>query len=170
MKKRKLWKIILIVVFAVIFCNLAYYLITSWRNFPIIKNALSSPGETVSLKTYSNSKLGFEVRYPASWIVQDNGNTVEIDPSFKGYIIHFSVGQRNDFKSLDDIKNTLATSVPVTPIQINGVSGFEYSDSPSFESVWLSHSGQIYLIRIYSSIFEGDEEASQILSTFKFND
>jgi regulatory protein YycH of two-component signal transduction system YycFG len=168
MKKKKWLKIILIVILVLIFFNIAYYLITSWRNFPIIKNALSSPSETVSLKTYSNSKMGFEVKYPASWIVQDNGNTVEIDPSFKGGVVHFSIGPRNDFKSLDDVKKTLATSVPITPVQVNNASGFEYSDSPSYEAIWLLHSGQIYLIRTYSNLALGDEEADQIFSTFKF--
>ena len=109
--------------------------------------------------------MGFEVKYPILWIVQDNGNTVEINPPPVGANTYFSAGLRNDFMSLEDIKKTLATNLPITPIQIDNASGFEYTDSDYHESIWLLHSNKIYIIRTYPM----SEDANQILSTFKFN-
>lgn len=166
MKKHKKLFIVLIIIAVVLIFNFAYYLYTNWQDF--FPASSSSGDDSVSLKTYNNSKMGFQVRYPTSWVVQDNGNAIEINPTLTEVNTHFSVALRDDFKSLDDVKKTLATTVPITPVQINNASGFEYSDSPSYEAIWLSHSGQVYLIRTYSSIAEGDMEANQILATFKF--
>jgi regulatory protein YycH of two-component signal transduction system YycFG len=168
MKKHKRLFTTLIVVLVLIFLNIAYYLITNWQNFSIIKNSLPSSGETVSLQTYKNSKMGFEIQYPASWVVQESENNVTVDPpAGEGTQTYFSVAQRGDFKSLDDVKKTLAPDIPLTSVQISGASGFEYSDSASYQSIWLLYSNNIYLIRTYSSLSLGDV-ANQILATFKF--
>ena len=148
-----------------IFLNIAYYIVTNWQNF---FPANSSVNQAVSLKSYSDSKLGFEVQYPSAWVVQDSGDMVTINPLSPGGIIYFSVALRSDFKSLNDIKKTLATNIPLTPVQISKASGFEYSDSDSDESIWLSYENKIYLIRTYSSIALGDDEAEKILSYFQF--
>jgi uncharacterized protein YpmB len=165
MKKHKKLFITLIIIAVIIFLNIAYFVVTNWQNFFPTEN---SSGETVSLKTYSSSKMGFEVKYPASWKVQDSGNTVQIDPVFDGNIVHFSIGSSDNFKSLDDVKKTLAATVPLTPVQINNATGFEYQDSPSYEVTWLSNSGNVYLIRTYSNLALADEEGNQILATLKF--
>jgi hypothetical protein len=170
MKKHKKLFITLIIIAVLLFCNLIYYVITNWQNFPIIKNFFPSSSETVSLLTYSSSKMGFEIQYPASWIIKDSGKTVDVyPPTEEGTQVYFSVAQRDDLKSLDDIKKILAPSVPLTPIQISGASGFEYNDGDSYESIWLLRSNKIYLIRTYSSLSLGDV-ANQILTTLKFTD
>ena len=104
-------------------------------------------------------------QYPLSWTVDDQGDTVQINPSSKeGGIIYFSVGLRKDFKSLEDIKKTLAPSVQTTPIQISTGSGFTYTDTDGHESIWISHADNIYIIRTYTI----SDQAHQVLSTFKF--
>jgi hypothetical protein len=100
--------------------------------------------------------------------VQDSSDIFTINP--EGEAVSnpfFTVTERNDFKSLDDIKKTLATDVPITSIQVGDASGFEYNDGGDHEAVWLSHLSQIYLIRMYLSPYWGDE-VNQILATFNF--
>jgi hypothetical protein len=164
MKKRENLVIALVIIFVLIFCNIIYYFATNWQNFSIIKKLLPSANQTESLKTYSSSKMGFELKYPSFWIVQEKDDMVEINPPSGGGNIYFSAGPRVDLKSLDDIKKTLAPDLPTAPIQIDNASGFEYSDSDFHETIWLLHSDKIYLIRTYPR----SQESGQILSTFKF--
>ena len=166
MKNKKRWKIIGIIVAILILANAGYYLVMNWQNF--FPNKDASSGDVASLQTYNNSKIGFQIQYPASWIVKDSGDTVGVyPPAEEGTQVYFSVAERDDFKSLADVKKTLAPDVTLTPIQISNASGFEYSDSASYESIWLLYSNKVYLLRTYSSLFLGDV-ANQILATFKF--
>ncbi|MDR3519921.1 MAG: hypothetical protein P4L63_03510 [Candidatus Pacebacteria bacterium] len=168
MKRHRKLFIIIIIIVVLILCNIAYYVITSWQNFPIIKHFLPSSNETVSLQKYSSSKMGFEIQYPTSWIVKDSGGMIEVYPPVgEGTQVYFSVTERDDFGSLSDVKKVLAPDIPLTPIQISKASGFEYSDSDSYESIWLSYASKIYLIRTYSSLSLGNV-SDQILATFKF--
>ncbi|MDE2399802.1 MAG: hypothetical protein KGL67_02215 [Patescibacteria group bacterium] len=170
MKKFKFFFIIAIIVLIIIFANIGYYFERNWQYFFGAKH-YSEQGDTETLKTYTSSKMGFEVKYPPSWTVQDNGDTVEINPiSKKVQTTYFSVGLRSDLTSLDDVKEKLSTSVSLTPVQINNATGFEYNDGGSFEAIWLMHSGKVYVIRTYTSITSGGDSADQIFSTFKFID
>lgn len=168
MRKHKKLSIVLIIIFIILFCNLAYFFITKLQDFYGDKISSSSSLVAENVETYNNSKMGFEVQYPISWFIKDNGeDNIEIDPSQEEAIVYFSVVLRNDFKSLDEVKKELTADVAVNPIQINNASGFEYRDSASYEVIWLSHSNKIYTVRVYTSPSAGDE-TSQILSSFKF--
>jgi hypothetical protein len=166
-KKHENLAIAFVIVVFLLLCNVAYYLATNWQNFSIIKKLSPSANETISLKTYSSSKMGFELKYPSAWVAQESEDRVEINPQSKeGSDIYFSAEVRNDFKTLDDIKKTLAPDLPTTSIQVGGASGFEYTDSDFHETIWLLHSDKIYLIRTFPRI----EQSNQILATVKFLD
>ncbi|MEK7106227.1 MAG: hypothetical protein AAB895_02620, partial [Patescibacteria group bacterium] len=71
---------------------------------------------------------------------------------------------RKEFTSLDDIKNKLSSSVELSPVEIGNASGFKYRDTDAHDSIWLLHSGKIYIVRVYYP----SQDASQILTTLKF--
>lgn len=161
-KKKKLFLEILLVFLVFLFFNFIYFL---WTNGgALFKSKNSSPKEIVVWEKYNNKKVGFELEYPPSWTLDDATDIVKINPPQGEAYNYFSVGIRNDFKSLDEIKRTLSPNLPITPVQIDGASGFKYSDSSSHDMIWFSHSDKIYLIMVY---FVNDK-ANKILSTFKF--
>lgn len=58
-----------------------------YQNQPIVQYVSPTPtsvpttqDETVNWKTYSNSKLGFELKYPPGWFVAENSDNVYITP------------------------------------------------------------------------------------------
>ena len=166
MKNKKSFKIILIIIGILVVCNLGYYFWTNWQNFFPNKDSSSNGAE--SWKTYDNSKMGIELKYPDLWTVQESTDTTVgvYPPASEGAAVYFSVAKRDDIKSLEDVKKTLAPDISTTTIQIGDASGFEYDDS-AYESIWLLNSGQVYLIRTYKSLYLGNV-ADQILATFKF--
>ncbi|MFA5791579.1 MAG: hypothetical protein WC884_00910 [Candidatus Paceibacterota bacterium] len=163
MKNKKFYLEILIVFLVFLFSNFLYFL---WVNSgALFKNKNSSSSEIIVWKKYNNIKIGFELEYPPLWLVNDSTeDIVKINPPEKEAYNYFSVGIRDDFKSLDEIKRTLSPSLPITPIEIDGASGFKYSDTSSHDMIWLSHSDKIYLIMVYFA----NDKANQVLFTFKF--
>lgn len=169
MEKYKSILVIVTVLFLLILANTGYYLFSSWQNNILNKKAISqSKVAAVTFKIYENSKLGFQFKYPPTWILKEKDNTVDINSPAEGNTLYFSAGLRNDFKSLDEIKGKLAPSVPILPAQVDTALGFKYADDDGHDNIWLMHSDKIYFIRTYFSMSKADTTASQILETFKF--
>lgn len=166
MKKRKHLVIALSIFLGLILCNVGYYLIVNFETIFKSKASSSLSNKNLGPKTYSNPKIGFEAKYPASWVVKEAENAVEINPTPEGAKVYFSVALRNDFESLEDVKKKLSKDLLVVPAVVGGASGFKYTDSDFHESIWLLYSGKIYIVRIYPI----SEEVNQIFSTFKFID
>lgn len=119
MKNHKLLLAVGITFLIFILLNFAYYISTNWRSFLPKKSSLDSSIQIPESKTYDNTKMGINLKYP---------------------------------------------TLPLTPVDIGNASGFKYKDTDDHDSIWLLHSGKIYIVRVYYP----NQDAKQILTTLKF--
>ncbi len=162
MQKHKKLFILISILVGLALSQTGYYVISNWESF--FKK--SSTIKSANMQTYQNPTLGFSLIYPASWSTQEHGDMTEINPNPKvGSNIYFSIGKRKDFASLEDVKKMLAPNIVVTPTQVGGMTGFQYTDSDYHDSIWIMYNQSVYLIRVYDI----SNEAHDILASVRFN-
>lgn len=121
------------------------------------------------LKIYENPKFGYELKYPPEWSVKENETGIEINPPAeenKYNRVYFTLSPREEFSSLDEVKEKLSPSVPLTPIELEQMKGFKYSDGGTHEVIWFKSAGTIYVVRKYTT----SGEADKIFDSLKFKE
>ncbi len=131
------------------------------------------PGEVdiSSWKTYTNTDIGYEFRYPATWSIDDQsaytlvGHYIILNPpNPEPFTIHFSVTLDNrDLATIRRVHTNSGKQEAV--ITFAGKTAYTYSDNTSAKyPIYIPHNGKILVISAGSRPAEID----QILSTFKF--
>lgn len=147
--------------------NFGYFIATNWRNF-LPKKAIPLAPKP-ELKFYENQQFGFELKYPPDWSVQENENGVDINPPKDKNPYdntYFTFSLRKDFASLDEVKERLAGSTPLIPLESEQMEGFKYNDGGSHEVIWFKNKDSIYVVRKYAT----SGEADKIFESLKFKE
>jgi len=152
--------------------------------------------ETANWKTYTNTQLGFSIKYPSSWFVYDN-ETPPCDKGIRGYLFVNKTALADCFFGdvLPADFYVYVQPIPEDPdygplpkstkydtftsFEVAGEKGVvnittEKSEGPRRKEarVYVNHNSNQYMISYPNLDFQGNHEQvfDQILSTFKFLD
>lgn len=131
--------------------------------------------ETANWQTYTNADLGYSIKYPVGWQVDENGlqnslskeviiSPVDAEP-FTSYL-SISIDQR----PLDLIRQVHSSSqAPIfieKEISFAGQSAFQYTTANADSAeIYIEHEGQVFLVS--TSKFSSNE-VQQSFSSFRF--
>lgn len=157
-KKHKFLLAVVATLLLFLLLNFGYFVATNWRNFLPKKVIPLAPKP--ELKVYDNQKLGFELKYPPDWSLTENETGVEINPPAKENPynrVYFTFYSRSEFSSLDEVKEKLANSIPLTPVELKESVGFKYMDGGTHEVIWFKNANSIYVVRKFATSNEADK-------------
>jgi len=124
--------------------------------------------ETASWKTYTNSKSGFEVKYPNTWKVSENDNQINLMPiggqdvSLMFFVYNVPL---NDAELLLPLFSVPGRNVDSrTDVNINGINWVKLIVEENQIAQLTYHNGKTYAAQY--SIFENI--SPEIMSTLKF--
>jgi hypothetical protein len=120
-------------------------------------------------KVYENQKFGFELKYPPTWVLQEKENIIEINPPAEKNpynSVYFTISAREEFSSLDEVKEVLSNSTTFIPLESPQIKGFKYNDGGYHEVVWFKNKEMVYVVRKFST--SGD--ADKIFESLKFKE
>lgn len=145
---------------------------------------LSSPSSdpTTNWKTYTNSKLGFSLKYPQEWIIDSSDENKNNDLS----IIRFGLIKPNEksaseslgiaiyiespqvLTTFEQIKNNLLNPINISLDNSQAVTGYSKEDNRLLMT-YAIHDKRAYTIITVTKNLEAEQTIyNQILSTFKF--
>ena len=130
-----------------------------------------------NLKTYTNTKYGFEVKHPSQWVITSETNErVQIGDTIDtmggdGISFEFSPLSEKDWVNQNLQKNLDTKTQKITAEGIKTIAGvnwsvynYQYKTDPATPYRWITkHNNTLY---IFST--ENPNNAEKLLSTFKF--